>query len=120
VEGLNEKTKADRRKEEAFVRGETDKADDEKLKPPNRKTEQKQKPKEKREGEEQAPATPPPPMAAPAGRMPLTTRIRSDLATALTRASLKRKLAGEKPNTIQDILEEALEPWLKDKGYLKT
>lgn len=118
VEGLNAKPKADRRKEEAFVRGETDKADDENLKPPKRKAEPKQKPKEKREGEQPAP-TSPPPMPTPAGRMPLTTRIRSDLATALKRASLERQLAGEKPNTVQDILEQALEPWLKDKGYLK-
>jgi hypothetical protein len=117
VEGLNEKTKADRRKEEAFVRGETDMADDGNLKPPKRKAEPK--PKEKWEGAEQAPAIPPPPVAALAGRMPLTTRIRSDLATALKRASLERQLSGEKPNTVQDILEEALEPWLKDRGYLK-
>jgi hypothetical protein len=51
--------------------------------------------------------------------VPLTTRIRTDLATALKRASLERQLSGEKPNTVQDILEEALEPWLKGKGYLK-
>ena len=57
--------------------------------------------------------------AAPAGRLPLTTRLRSDLALALKRASLERQLAGQTPNTVQDILELALEPWLKDHGYLK-
>ena len=116
---MNEKTKADRRKEEAFVRGETDKADDEEPKPPKRKAEPRQKPKEKLVGEEQAPATPPPPVAELVGRMPLSTRIRSDFGRALKRASLERQLSGEKPNTVQDILEEALEPWLKDRGYLK-
>jgi hypothetical protein len=51
-------------------------------------------------------------------RMPLSTRIRSDFGTALKRASLERQLSGTTPNTLQDILEEALEPWLRDKGYL--
>ena len=50
-------------------------------------------------------------------RMPLTTRI-TDYATALKRASLERQLSGTVPNTLQDILEEALEPWLRSNGYL--
>jgi hypothetical protein len=52
-------------------------------------------------------------------RLPLTTRIRADYAAALKRASLERQLAGEVPNTLQDILEEALEPWLRKHGYVK-
>jgi hypothetical protein len=52
-------------------------------------------------------------------RLPLTTRIRTDMAVALKRASLERQLAGEYPNELQEILEEALEPWLKKHGYLK-
>jgi hypothetical protein len=52
-------------------------------------------------------------------RVPLTTRIREDFATALKRASLERQLAGEFPNTMLDILEEALEPWLRTHGYIK-
>jgi hypothetical protein len=55
---------------------------------------------------------------ASAGRVPLTTRIRGDYAAALKRASLERQLSGTKPNTLQDILEEALLPWLKANGYL--
>jgi len=51
-------------------------------------------------------------------RVPLTTRIRGDFATALKRASLERQLKGVKPNTMLDILEEALEPWLRQNGYL--
>jgi hypothetical protein len=55
----------------------------------------------------------------PVGRVPLTTRVRSDYAAALKRASLERQLAGQTPNTLQDILEEALGPWLKDHGYVQ-
>ncbi len=51
-------------------------------------------------------------------RSPLTTRIRSDFATALKRASLERQLKGIEPNTLQEFLEEAIEPWLKLHGYL--
>jgi hypothetical protein len=50
--------------------------------------------------------------------VPFTTRVRSDFATALKRASLERQLAGEVPNTLQDFLEEALEPWLRNNGFL--
>ena len=52
------------------------------------------------------------------GRVPLTTRVRSDYAAALKRASLERQLSGVFPNTLQDILEEALQPWLRANGYL--
>lgn len=63
--------------------------------------------------------TPEPPVrAVPQGRSPLSTRIRSDFAAALKRASLERQLAGTEPHTLQDILEQAIEPWLKANGYL--
>ncbi len=52
-------------------------------------------------------------------RVPLSTRMRADFATALKRASLERQLAGTEPNTLQDILEQAVEPWLRNNGYLK-
>ncbi len=52
------------------------------------------------------------------GRVPLTTRVRADFAAALKRASLERQLNGLLPNTLQDILDEALEPWLRSNGYL--
>lgn len=55
----------------------------------------------------------------PVGRVPLTTRIRADYAAALKRASLERQLAGEVPNTLQDILEEALGPWLREHDYVE-
>jgi hypothetical protein len=51
-------------------------------------------------------------------RSPISTRIRADFSKALKRASLDRQLKGIKPNTLCDILEQALEPWLKTNGYL--
>ena len=51
-------------------------------------------------------------------RAPISTRIRTDFAQALKRASLERQLNGVSPNTLQDILEEAIEPWLRSNGYL--
>lgn len=51
-------------------------------------------------------------------RVPLSTRIRSEFADALKRASLERQLNKVEPNTLQDILEQAIEPWLKSNGYL--
>jgi hypothetical protein len=64
--------------------------------------------------------TPPssPQPTATASRVPISTRMRSDFATGLKRASLERQLGGIEPNTLQDILEEAVEPWLKAHGYL--
>ena len=64
-----------------------------------------------------APATPP--ASVPTlSRSPISTRIREDFARALKQASLKRQLDGQEPHTLQDILEDAIEPWLKKHGYL--
>ena len=52
-------------------------------------------------------------------RVPFSTRMRADFANALKRASLERQLEGVEPNTLQDILEQAVEPWLRSNGYLK-
>lgn len=51
-------------------------------------------------------------------RSPLSTRIRTDYCKALKRASLDRQLRGIEPNSVCDILEQALEPWLRANGYL--
>jgi hypothetical protein len=51
-------------------------------------------------------------------RVPFTTRLRVDLADAVKTASLKRQLEGVEPNQVQEILESALEPWLRANGYL--
>ncbi|HEX4053841.1 MAG TPA: hypothetical protein VHX86_06220 [Tepidisphaeraceae bacterium] len=60
------------------------------------------------------PATP-----SPFSRVPISTRIRQEFAAALKRASLERQLNGVQPNTLQDILEQAIEPWLKSNGYIR-
>jgi hypothetical protein len=52
-------------------------------------------------------------------RVPISTRMRAEYATALKRASLERQLNGIEPNALQDILEQAVEPWLRSNGYLK-
>lgn len=57
--------------------------------------------------------------ASPFARVPISTRIRADFADALKRASLERQLNKVEPNTLQDILEQAVEPWLRDNGYLR-
>jgi hypothetical protein len=57
--------------------------------------------------------------ASPVGRVPLTTRVRTDYGAALKRASLERQLSGQLPNTVQDILEDALGPWLRSNGYIQ-
>jgi hypothetical protein len=51
-------------------------------------------------------------------RVPFSTRIREDFSKALKRASLERQLKGLEPNSLQDILEEAVEPWLRSNGYI--
>ena len=52
-------------------------------------------------------------------RVPISTRIRGDFAAALKKCSLERQLHGIEPNTLQDILEQAIEPWLKSNGYIR-
>jgi hypothetical protein len=59
----------------------------------------------------------PQPSPVAINRVPISTRLREDFAKALKRASLERQLKSIEPNTLQDILEEALEPWLKANGY---
>lgn len=61
---------------------------------------------------------PPLPATQNHSRAPISTRIRADFAAALKRCSLERQLNGTEPSTLQDILEQAIEPWLKSNGYL--
>jgi hypothetical protein len=60
-----------------------------------------------------------PPSSQPLNRVPISTRMRGDFAAALKRASLERQLNSVEPNTLQDILEEAVEPWLRANGYIQ-
>jgi hypothetical protein len=66
-----------------------------------------------------APKTTPQASTAPFSRVPISTRIRSEYADALKRASLERQLNKVEPNTLQDILEQAIEPWLRSNGYIR-
>jgi hypothetical protein len=59
-----------------------------------------------------------PPQGQPLNRVPISTRMRADFASALKRASLERQLKGIEPYTLTDIFEQAIEPWLKSNGYL--
>jgi hypothetical protein len=52
------------------------------------------------------------------GLIPVTVRLTPTIAGALKRASLERQLAGEDLFTQQDIVEQILEPWLREEGYL--
>lgn len=66
-----------------------------------------------------AATVPSPAMSPPSARVPISTRIRAEYAEALKRASLERQLNKVEPNTLQDILEQAIEPWLKEHGYIR-
>jgi hypothetical protein len=57
--------------------------------------------------------------ANPVRRVSFSTRMRSEYSEALKRASLERQLKKIEPNSVQDILEEALEPWLRNNGYIR-
>ena len=59
------------------------------------------------------------PGIAPVGLIPVTVRLRPELAGALKRASLERQLAGEEAYTQQELVEQALEPWLRSLGYVE-
>jgi hypothetical protein len=97
IEGIKAKAApADSAKEEQFVFG------------------GKKKPQVEREGERASPTT----AATHHARIPLSTRMRADFSAALKRASLERQLEGVEPNTLTEILEQAVEPWLRNNGYL--
>jgi hypothetical protein len=53
------------------------------------------------------------------GRVPVGARVRTELAAAVKYASLDRQMKCIEPNSMQDILEEALELWLHKHGLLK-
>ncbi len=85
-------------------------------------------------GDGTAPAVSPPPKPPAAKRpdvhsgpprllatllVPVTVRLRPEVASALKRASLERQLHGVETYTQQDIVEEALLPWLRAEGLLE-
>ncbi len=64
-------------------------------------------------------ATSAPAISQTVRRVPISTRIRAEFATALKRASLERQLNGVEPSSVQDMLEQIIEPWLKSNGYIR-
>lgn len=48
----------------------------------------------------------------------LNTRVRAEVFAALKRASLQRQLDQVEPNTIAELVQEALEHWLRSNGYI--
>lgn len=58
------------------------------------------------------------PLPISTARTPVTTRIRDDYAKALKQVSLRRQMEGVEPNTLQDILEDAIQAWLRTNGEL--
>lgn len=49
--------------------------------------------------------------------VPLTTKLRRKTVQAIRRAYLEQKLAGRKPATQQEIIEEAVGDWLLRQGF---
>jgi hypothetical protein len=52
--------------------------------------------------------------------VPLTTRLQPRTADALRRACLQQRLRGKAPHTQQQIVEIAIDAWLKSNGYLEA
>ena len=52
------------------------------------------------------------------GLIPVNVRVRPELAVALQTASLDRQMRGIQPHSKREIVEQALEPWLRSEGYL--
>jgi hypothetical protein len=52
------------------------------------------------------------------GLIPVNVRVRPEIAAALKTASLDRQMQGIEPSAKREIVEQALEPWLRANGYL--
>ena len=64
-----------------------------------------------------------PPLTAgfqPVGLIPITVRLRPEIAGALKRASLERQLAAADFFSQQEIVERALAAWLRENGCLNS
>ena len=56
----------------------------------------------------------------PIGLIPITVRLRPEIAGALKRASLERQLVGAEFFSQQEIVERALAAWLSQNGHLNS
>jgi len=59
----------------------------------------------------------PAPSFQPVGLIPITVRLRPEIAGALKRASLERQLASAEFFSQQEIVERALAAWLSENGH---
>ena len=59
----------------------------------------------------------PAPSFQPVGLIPITVRLRPEIAGALKRTSLERQLASAEFFSQQEIVERALAAWLSDNGH---
>ena len=50
--------------------------------------------------------------------VPLTTRLNPATLQALRRACLEQRLQYRTPDSVQQIVEEAIRDWLRDRGFL--
>jgi len=68
------------------------------------------------------PVTRPPIIAGfqPVGLIPITVRLRPEIAGALKRVSLERQLAGSEFFSQQEIVERALAAWLTENGHFNS
>ena len=70
----------------------------------------------------ESPVTRPPLIAGfqPVGLIPITVRLRPEIAGALKRSSLERQLAGAEFFSQQEIVERALAAWLRENGHFNS
>ena len=66
--------------------------------------------------EAKKPKSQPEPVSVFEARVAVTTRFRQATAEALRRLSLERKLRGERPWSQQEIIESAVNHWLKTEA----
>ena len=62
----------------------------------------------------------PAPSFQPVGLIPITVRLRPEIAGSLKRASLERQLASAEFFSQQEIVERALAAWLSENGHFNS
>jgi len=62
----------------------------------------------------------PAPSFQPVGLIPITVRLRPEIAGALKRASLERQLASAEFFSQQEIVERSLAAWLTENGHYNS
>ena len=117
VDGLNPVTPEQKEREKAFVYGDSSDSEAQETEAVEQTTQNQ--PPSAPSAHEHVPSRDSRLLPQFAGRVPITTRTRPEVASAVKRASLTRQLDGVVPYSVQDIVEEALELWLLTNGYLE-